>query len=246
MSQPVDDLEALRAEVHALRGQVSALERARRRRGLGWLGLAVLVSASAWAQLVTFAPDSPARADEVNQNFQQLKTWLEQKVGAVGQPTSLTGAQLTDNSVASADIEDNTLASVDIQDNTLTTADLLDGTVANVDLAPTLRCPTAAHDTYGQCIFFRPASGGPYLYTFRAAADACKAEGARLCSYAEVSAAQAAGLEVCAFGWFADRSSDTIARRGYPMQTTIAGCGTAGVNVQDVAMTTLSGAWCCK
>jgi hypothetical protein len=46
----------------------------------------------ALAQLTTFAPDTPARAALVNANFQQLVTWIQQKVGTVGSPNvSVTG-----------------------------------------------------------------------------------------------------------------------------------------------------------
>lgn len=56
---------------------------------------------TAWAQactqtlpspMVTFCPDGPALATEVNGNFQQLVTWVEQKVGTVGSATLTTGA----------------------------------------------------------------------------------------------------------------------------------------------------------
>ncbi len=79
MSNSIEaQLAELRSEVAALRGE------ARRRRRQAWLALAVaLGAASAWAQLVTFQQDGPARAAEVNGNFTQLQTWLEQKVGSV-------------------------------------------------------------------------------------------------------------------------------------------------------------------
>lgn len=51
----------------------------------------VLISGLAWAQLVSFNADEPAYASAVNGNFNQLKTWLEQKVGAVGTNTITTG-----------------------------------------------------------------------------------------------------------------------------------------------------------
>ncbi len=235
-----DDLPALREQVRALQAQLSTHERARRSRRWLWLTGLALLSATAWAQLVTFAPDAPARADEVNQNFQQLKTWLEAKVGTVGQPVSITmglpGTQIADNSVASVDLQDNTVAS----------SDILDGTVANVDLAPELRCPDGSRQSFGQCIFYRPTGPSPYQYTFRQAANACLQDGARLCTEAEVSAAHAAGMQLCAFGWFADRVNDTFARRGYPMQSVTSGCGTNGINAGSADMGTLFGAWCCK
>jgi hypothetical protein len=84
-----EEVEALRAELRDLRSAVEAPRRRTR-----WLPLGVgvaFVSTFAWAQLVTFSPDAPARADEVNGNFNQLRTWLEQKVGAVGSNTITTG-----------------------------------------------------------------------------------------------------------------------------------------------------------
>ncbi len=50
-----------------------------------WVVAAVMVVAGlAFAQLTTFAADTPAMANEVNGNFTQLRTWIEQKVGTVG------------------------------------------------------------------------------------------------------------------------------------------------------------------
>lgn len=74
-----DELSLLREEVRALRRRVDG-----RRRWWSLLAALVMVSSLAWAQLVTFTPDTPARASEVNANFLQLKSWLEQKVGATG------------------------------------------------------------------------------------------------------------------------------------------------------------------
>lgn len=55
-----------------------------RKAGLAVAGLAALIGGAAWAQLVTFTPDTPALASQVNANFNQLRVWLEQKVGPVG------------------------------------------------------------------------------------------------------------------------------------------------------------------
>ena len=85
-----DEVTALRDELNELRSKVEGARRRPR-----WLPLGVglgLVSTLAWAQLVTFNPDDPARAIDVNGNFNQLKTWLEQKVGAVGSNTITTGS----------------------------------------------------------------------------------------------------------------------------------------------------------
>jgi hypothetical protein len=84
------DVAALRAELAALR---ATLERPRRR--MNWLAVGValvLCSTLAFGQLVTFNVDQPALASEVNGNFNQLKVWLEQKVGPVGTNSITTSA----------------------------------------------------------------------------------------------------------------------------------------------------------
>lgn len=47
-----------------------------------WGLVTALVGTAAFAQLVVFQADTPAQASEVNANFNQLKTWLETKVGS--------------------------------------------------------------------------------------------------------------------------------------------------------------------
>lgn len=248
-SDQPSDLDPLRL----LQARVADLERERqRRRRFTWAIAGVtLVSATAFGQLVTFAPDAPARADEVNGNFAQLRTWLEQKVGPVGTSTltlttPLSGSMVADGSLTGGKIQDNTIASADVADGTITTVDLADGTISNADLDLDLRCPTGARQSFGQCIFYLPTSNPAYVYTFREAATACLASRARLCTAAEVSAAQAAGMESCAFGWFADRADNANAIVGYPMQSVITGCGASGVNTVVAAMGARYGAYCCK
>lgn len=91
--------EVLMKELVALRARVDAIEEARRRR---WqlLRLALIVSCAVFASMggvawaangecpnglpFCFVANSPALASEVNQNFAQLKEWLETKVGSVG------------------------------------------------------------------------------------------------------------------------------------------------------------------
>jgi len=87
MSDPSNELQALRDEVASLRSRV---ERPRRIAAWLFLPVVVLTSTLASGQLVTFVQDTPARAAEVNANFTQLQTWLEQKVGAVGNSTVTT------------------------------------------------------------------------------------------------------------------------------------------------------------
>lgn len=83
------EVAQLRAEVAALRAKVEA---PRRRRWLPLMLAVGLFSTLASAQLVTFTADQPAIADQVNANFNQLKTWLEQKVGTVGSSTITTNS----------------------------------------------------------------------------------------------------------------------------------------------------------
>ena len=55
-----------------------------------WFAALAVVGTMAFAQLTTFTPNSPALASEVNGTFNTLKTWLEQKVGAVNTPNITT------------------------------------------------------------------------------------------------------------------------------------------------------------
>ena len=103
-------LEAARVEADRAR-LVSALARgleqthARRRwrvgaaLGLGLIVAGLAVPSAAWAQLVTFSANTPAIAAQVNGNFQQLRTWLEQKVGPVGTSDITTSGAITASSL---------------------------------------------------------------------------------------------------------------------------------------------------
>ncbi|MBL8950976.1 MAG: hypothetical protein JNK82_09385 [Myxococcaceae bacterium] len=93
-------VEADRARL--VSGLTGAVERqAGRRRWHGAAALVALVGAAivapsvASAQLTTFTPGAPAMASAVNGNFQQLKTWLEQKVGPAGTNDITTTGTLT-------------------------------------------------------------------------------------------------------------------------------------------------------
>ncbi|HEY4106822.1 MAG TPA: hypothetical protein VGM44_23135 [Polyangiaceae bacterium] len=108
-----------------------------------------------------------------------------------------------------------------------------------------LSCPDAtAPGKYGFCIW--EIGNAAYTYTFQTAATACAAQGARLCTVAELSAAQAAGAQWCDFGWVADRVDNGNGYRAYPMQQTLAGCGSAGVNLFQSPFATGADATCCK
>lgn len=76
-----------RDELEALKLRLATLERRQSRsRWTRWALFGLLSSGVAFAQLIPFSADTPARASEVNQNFTQLQTWLETKVGAVSSP----------------------------------------------------------------------------------------------------------------------------------------------------------------
>lgn len=102
MSDP--RLDDVLREVEVLKQRLTSMEQQRRLR-FRWLVAAVLtVGSVAFAQLTVFTPDTPAFASEVNGNFTQLKTWLEQKVGAVGSPNvAITGT----TTLASATVNGN-------------------------------------------------------------------------------------------------------------------------------------------
>jgi hypothetical protein len=110
-----------------------------------------------------------------------------------------------------------------------------------------LSCPDAtAPGKYGFCIF--EVGGGAYTYTYQAAAATCAAQGARLCTLAELSAAQAAGAQWCDYGWVADRVDNANGYRAYPMQQALGGgCGNAiGVLQFETVFTAGADANCCK
>jgi hypothetical protein len=110
-----------------------------------------------------------------------------------------------------------------------------------------LACPgdTTAPTKYGFCIWHEDG-GATYTHTYTQAAALCASKGARLCTLAEVSAAQAAGDTWCAYSWVADRASNTTGYETLPLQVDTAGCGAAGLNTGTVAFTTPYDAACCK
>ncbi len=110
-----------------------------------------------------------------------------------------------------------------------------------------LSCPdTAARANFGFCIWHED-NGATYTLNYTQAASACKAKGGRLCSLAEVSAAQAAGATWCAYSWVADRASNTTGYETLPLQVDTGGCGSAGLNTSAaVPFTSKYDAACCK
>jgi hypothetical protein len=101
--------ESLEAKVAALQARVDELEAAHApRRSRRWAKLiltgSLVVAATASAQLITFTPDGPAVAADVNANFTQLRTWLESKVGAVTSAGVTTPSVTTSGTVSAANV----------------------------------------------------------------------------------------------------------------------------------------------
>ena len=104
-------------------------------------------------------------------------------------------------------------------------------------------CPDVdAPRDYGFCIWVH----GKYDKTYAQAAGLCRDQGGRLCTRAEISAAQAAGANWCISAWVADRADNTNAYTSYPLQSAAPGCGEAGLHEEIEPMTTLKGATCCR
>ena len=89
MSELERTVDALQARIGELEAREQRTRRTAKRR-LFWAGLALasLGLATALAQpgvtsLITFSPNTPARAGDVNDNFSLLQTWLERKVVTV-------------------------------------------------------------------------------------------------------------------------------------------------------------------
>jgi len=97
-------VEADRAALGAALGTVLAQPRRPRRHTAALVAglIVILCAGGAWAQLVTFVPDTPALASEMNANFQQLRAWLEQKVGTVGSAAITTSGAVNAGAVTAA------------------------------------------------------------------------------------------------------------------------------------------------
>lgn len=100
------EVAALRRQVEALNQRVVELEGRRRTRARWLIAAVALVATGAFAQLTVFQPDTPAQASQVNGNFSQLQTWLEQKVGTAGSAAvtitgtaTLNGATVINNTL---------------------------------------------------------------------------------------------------------------------------------------------------
>lgn len=80
----VDEATALRTDALARFSTAMAPRPPRWKLRVAGLALLVLLPATAIAQLRSFTANNPAIAADVNFNFNQLKTWLEAKVGVAG------------------------------------------------------------------------------------------------------------------------------------------------------------------
>lgn len=106
-------------------------------------------------------------------------------------------------------------------------------------------CPDPdAPGNFGFCIWHE---GNGYALNYVNAAKACKAKGGRLCTLAEVSAAQVAGAEWCAYSWVADRTDNSNGFQTFPMAHALGGCGNSiGLQTGAANFASLFDANCCK
>lgn len=119
-----------------------------------------MVAATASAQLITFTPDGPAVAADVNANFTQLRTWLESKVGAVGTAGVTTPSVTTSGTVAAANVTATgtaTAANVTAT-NTLRTNTLVVTAGLPITIEPDF-VRTLANDLTEQVIFIADDNG---------------------------------------------------------------------------------------
>ncbi len=106
---PVAELELWRAMYEATSADAEQRSAKTRVQVVAGLAMALalgtyFLSGDAWAQacpqtlpspMVTFCPDAPALAQQVNGNFQQLATWVQQKVGPLGSSNVVVNGSLT-------------------------------------------------------------------------------------------------------------------------------------------------------
>lgn len=79
-------IETVAEELAQLKAEVAELKAAKTRRHRWLVAAVILAGTAAFASTLTdglyvFAPDTPALATEVNANFNQLRTWMRNKVG---------------------------------------------------------------------------------------------------------------------------------------------------------------------
>lgn len=114
------------------------------------------------APMTVMCPDEPALAGTVNANFLQVVTWLEAKVGQVGQPVALDAGVVTTTAIANGAVTNPKLAT-----NAVNTTNIVDGAVTRAKLAPgpvvyevDSRCPESGRLTRSStCFFVTPTCG---------------------------------------------------------------------------------------
>jgi hypothetical protein len=212
-----------------------------------------------WSETQTITPDNgyfSARLGESTPfpatifDGSQTVLYLGIKIGSDAemaprqQLTSVPFAMLSLNAISATHA-----ASADSATNATNATNATTATGAlNTRITALEACPgdATAPAKYGFCIWHED-NGATYSLNYKQAAAKCASKGARLCSVAEVSAAQAAGAEWCANSWVADRANNTTAYFAYPMQRVLGGCSTEiGLQTSTLAMTSGADANCCK
>jgi hypothetical protein len=107
------------------------------------------------------------------------------------------------------------------------------GTNIQPPVAPAGSCPPPAPNEF-QCftpemiqapeVFAVCGDNGAYSFAFKDAESTCASYGARLASPGEITAAQQSGAQWCSCAWASDGNAY------YPMQQSLSGCGSPGVN----------------
>ena len=130
------------------------------------------------ANLTKFCPDTPAYAEDINQNFAQVVAWIEKFAGPVGQgiPTgwiktaNISPASDLDGGINGGHLQDGAVLGSHIKDGTITKAHVAPGTLpkSKVDAtgAVVLRSTNVACSPFGHdltlaptCIAARCATG---------------------------------------------------------------------------------------
>lgn len=95
------------------------------------------------AGMTKFCPDTPAVAQDVNQNFASLVAWLEKCAGGVGgigaaalpiPSDHIKSANIQDKAVSGAHFANSAVTIVDIQDGSLQSKHVTDGSIAKAKI----------------------------------------------------------------------------------------------------------------
>lgn len=83
----------------------------------------------------SFTPNTPARASEVNSNFNKVKEFVESiSNGTNIDAGAISGVKILDGAVGELKIANNAVTTAKILDGNVTTAKILDGNVTNTKL----------------------------------------------------------------------------------------------------------------